>query len=157
MIWNNILLQYIFFMLINVWLSNLHDYEFIMIMHAILCSNEREILKKIEGLNIWIDFFIWMFQTSNFLVHKINWLDYSKEKKESKRKKKWKSKIKGEWEKKKKEKERKKDKFLFVPYLKRSILCNPSKFLMMWKFWNKISLDCKLENSWSENPQRANQ
>ena len=46
MIWNNIMLQYVSFMLINVCLSNLHDYEFIIIMHAILCLNERDILKK---------------------------------------------------------------------------------------------------------------
>ena len=30
----------------NVWLSNLHDYKLVMIMHATLCLNEREIQKK---------------------------------------------------------------------------------------------------------------
>ena len=42
----NILLLYFSSVLIDVWLPNLCDYEFIMIMHVILCLNEREIPKK---------------------------------------------------------------------------------------------------------------
>ena len=38
---------YIFFLvLIDVWLPNLCDYKFIMIMYVILCLNEREIEEK---------------------------------------------------------------------------------------------------------------
>ena len=33
-------------MLIDVWLPNLYDYEIVIIMHAILCLNEREIQEK---------------------------------------------------------------------------------------------------------------
>ena len=33
-------------MLIDVWLSNLCDYKFIMIVHVILCLNEKEIEEK---------------------------------------------------------------------------------------------------------------
>ena len=48
MILNNILLLHLPFVLIDVFLPNLCDYEFIMIMHVILRLNEREIQKKIE-------------------------------------------------------------------------------------------------------------
>ena len=43
---NNILLLHFSFALIDVFLPNLCDYEFIMIMHIILRLNEREIQKK---------------------------------------------------------------------------------------------------------------
>ena len=46
MILNNILLLHFPFVLIDVFLPNLCDYEFIMIMHVILRLNEREIQKK---------------------------------------------------------------------------------------------------------------
>ena len=42
MILNNILLLHLPFVLIDVFLPNLCDYEFIMIMHVILRLNERE-------------------------------------------------------------------------------------------------------------------
>ena len=43
---NNILLLYFPFMLMDVFLPNLCDYEFIMIMHVILRLNEKEIQKN---------------------------------------------------------------------------------------------------------------
>ena len=46
MILNNILLLHFPFVLIDVFLPNLCDYEFIMIMHVILRLNEREIQKN---------------------------------------------------------------------------------------------------------------
>ena len=46
MILNNILLLHFPFVLIDVFLPNLCDYEFIIIVHVILCLNEREIKKK---------------------------------------------------------------------------------------------------------------
>ena len=46
MILNNILLLHFPFVLIDVFPPNLCDYEFIMIMHVILCLNEREIKKN---------------------------------------------------------------------------------------------------------------
>ena len=46
MLLNNILLLHFPFVLIDVFPPNLCDYEFIMIVHVILCLNEREIQKK---------------------------------------------------------------------------------------------------------------
>ena len=46
MILNNILLLHLSFVLIDVFLPNLCDYKFIIIVHVILCLNEREIKKK---------------------------------------------------------------------------------------------------------------
>ena len=46
MVLNNILLLHFPFVLIDVFLPNLCDYEFIMIMHVALCLNERERFKK---------------------------------------------------------------------------------------------------------------
>ena len=46
MLLNDILLLRFPFVLIDVWLPNLCDYKFIMIVHVILCLNEREIQKK---------------------------------------------------------------------------------------------------------------
>ena len=46
MILNNILLLHFSFVLIDVFLPNLCDYEFIIIMHVILRLNEREIQKN---------------------------------------------------------------------------------------------------------------
>ena len=43
---DNTLLQQLFFGLMNTWLFNLHDYKLVMIVHATLCLNEREIQKK---------------------------------------------------------------------------------------------------------------
>ena len=48
MILNDNLLLYFSSVLIDVFLPNLCDYEFIMIMHVTLRLNEREIQKKIE-------------------------------------------------------------------------------------------------------------
>ena len=45
MILNDNLLLHFSSVLIDVFLSNLCDYEFIMIVHVILCLNEREIQK----------------------------------------------------------------------------------------------------------------
>ena len=46
MILNDNLLLHFSSVLIDVFLSNLCDYEFIMIVHVILCLNEREIKKE---------------------------------------------------------------------------------------------------------------
>ena len=51
MLLNNILLLHFSFVLIDVFLPNLCDYEFIMIMHVILRLNEREIQKKYRKEN----------------------------------------------------------------------------------------------------------
>ena len=92
------------FVLINVWLSNLHNYEFIIIVHAILCLNKREIQKKnyIKRAK----YHNWLFLFGHFrpqLFLNIKWIDQTPWKKENKEKKKKKKKTK---QRKRKEKKR---------------------------------------------------
>ena len=107
-------------------------------------KKERKKEKNIsKGQISELTFSIWVFQTSTFSVHEIDWLDFLKEKNEKskEKEKEKKNKTKGEL------KERKEKSLFIPPYLKRSIMCNPSKVLMMLKFWNKNFLDCELKNS----------
>ena len=135
MILKNMLLPHFPFVLINVWLPNLCDYKFVMIIHVILCLNEREIQKKRKRKIIGQEdqmlemTFDSPLGTFNLSFSKMNSPYSPKAKvKEWKKKKKKKKKNRGEMRRKKRKKE-KREKLLFVPpYLK-------SKFYVtLWKF-----------------------